>query len=385
MLRVRREQALRRVACAELPSGERAERDRRVRGAKRRRADFGRAARRHLRDGQERVEVAGLALVDRHAAGRVALQVLDVLVAFRERDLGVGHGDVVQEVEPLAAALVLRARRHADLGRERRLLHGRPRDHELVRASRVREHLVDGVDRVGEARVERRAAVQRADRLQRRARVLRAEVAPALLEGDRRARVRPQVHRGLPAAGDAECVAVDGLAGAEHDALEALAAERLHDARACAHFDALRAQPLGEVGRRLAAAVEHELDRRAGGDEVEGGEVGGVVVGREHDLPPGRDAVAVRVLAHRAGEHDARQVVLLEHERLLDRAGREQRLLRVHAPVALAHGSWACCRGRAAAGGPPCRGRRGRSRSSRSVASRCATPRARRARSRTRR
>ncbi len=82
----------------------------------------------------------------------------------------------------------------------------------------------------------------------------------------------------------------------------------------------------------------HELDRRAGGHQVEGGEVGGIVVGREHDLPADGDAVAVGVLAHGAGEQDARQVVLREHERLLDRAGREQRLLRVHAPVALAHG-----------------------------------------------
>ena len=144
--------------------------------------------------------------------------------------------------------------------------------------------------------------------------------------------------RGLPAAGNAERVAVDGLAGVEHDALEALAPERLDDAAACANFHALGAQPLGEVGRRLAAAVEHQLDRRAGGHEVEGGEVGGVVVGRKDDLLPGRYAVAVGVLAHGTGEQDARQVVLREHERLLDRTRREQRLLRIHAPVALAHG-----------------------------------------------
>ena len=50
------------------------------------------------------------------------------------------------------------------------------------------------------------------------------------------------------------------------------------------------------------------------------------------------DAVAVGVLARGAGQQDAGQVVLREHERLLDRARREQRLLRVHAPVALAHG-----------------------------------------------
>ena len=383
VFRVRREQSLRRIARAELPSGERAERDRRVRRTKGRGADFGRAPCRHLGDGQERVEVRGLALVDRHAAGRVALQVLDVLVALRERDLGVGHGDVVQQVEPLAAALVLRARRHAGLGRERRLLHGRPRDHEFVRASRVGEHLVDRVDRFGEARIERGAAVQRADRLQRRPRFLRAEAAPALLEGDRCARVGPQVQGGLPAAGNAERVAVDGLAGVEHDALEALAPERLDDAAAGADFDALGAQPLGEVGGRLAAAVEHELDRRAGGHEVEGGEVGGIVVGRKDDLLPGRNAVAVGVLAHGAGEQDARQVVLCEHERLLDRTRREQRLLRIHAPVALAHGG-----GLAAEVEPLQEARhavviKAEAGGSRSAASRCVMPRARRAGSRT--
>ena len=328
----------RRVSRAELPAGKSAERNRRVRRAKGRRADLGRAFRRHFRDGQECVEVRGLALVGRHAAGRVALQVLEVLVAFRERDLGVGHGDVVQQVEPLAAAPGRRARRHAGFGREWRLLHGRPRNHQLVRAARVGEHLVDRIDGLREAGFERRASIQRTDRLQRRPRLLRTEISPAVVEGDRRAGVRPEMHGGLPAAGDAERVAGDHVAVVEHDAFEAPAPERFHDAAACADLDALGAQPLGEVGRRLAAAVEHELHRCARRHEVEGGEVGGIVVGREHDLLSDGDAVAVGVLARGAGEQDAGQVVLREHERLLDRARREQRLLRVHAPVALAHG-----------------------------------------------
>ena len=55
-------------------------------------------------------------------------------------------------------------------------------------------------------------------------------------------------------------------------------------------------------------------------------------------VPTRGDPVAVRILAHGTGEHHAGQVVLLEYERLLDRAGREQRLFRVYAPVALPHG-----------------------------------------------
>ena len=145
------------------------------------------------------------------------------------------------------------------------------------------------------------------------------------------------MYRRHPAARHAERVAADLLAGAQLQAREPAAAKRFHDERLRADLDPLCAQPFREVGRRLRAAVEQERDRRSRGHEVEGREVGGIVVGREHDVAPRRDREAVHILAHGACEHHARQVVLLEQERLLDRAGREQRLFRVDAPVALPH------------------------------------------------
>ena len=340
VFRMRRQQPLHGVPLADLPSGERAERHRRVRRPEGRRADFRGTLGRHRGDGQERIEVAGLALVRRHAAGRVALQELDVFESFGERDLGIGNRDVVQVVEPLAAGLaVFCSRRYRDFRREWRLLHGRARNLQVPGPADLLECVPDRAHRVGETLIERGATIQRADRLQRRARALRAKTAARFVEDDRRARVRPEMDGRLPAAGDAERIAVDVFSGAELHALESLAADRLDDARPGPDFDVLRAQPFGEIRRRFRAAVEQDRDRRARRHEVERGEIGGVVVGCEHDLPSGCDPIAVRVLAHGAGKHDARQVVLLEDERLLDRAGRKQRLLRVHAPVALAHGA----------------------------------------------
>ena len=100
---MRRQQAPRRIARADLAACQRTERHGCVGRTERRRSDLGGMALSELRDRQERIEIARLALVGGHAAGRVALQVLDVLVTFGERNLRVCDRDVVQEIEPLAA------------------------------------------------------------------------------------------------------------------------------------------------------------------------------------------------------------------------------------------------------------------------------------------
>ena len=87
--------------------------------------------------------------------------------------------------------------------------------------------------------------------------------------------------------------------------------------------------------RHLRAKVDDRRHLAAGARHVECRVPAGIVVGGDDDAPPRQHAVAVHVGAHRAGEHDARPVVLVEHERPLDRAGREHHLFGAHAPKPL--------------------------------------------------
>ena len=103
-------------------AGDRAEGERRVGRAERGEAD--------LRDGlaggfgehAQAVEVRRLALVGRHAEGGVALGVLDRFVALALRQLEIGGGDVVLEIdEVLVAFIVLAGGGREPQGFERRL------------------------------------------------------------------------------------------------------------------------------------------------------------------------------------------------------------------------------------------------------------------------
>src|SRR5262249_55824434 len=98
------QQATRRVAIPRLPSRQRAERYGQIWGPISRRADALRRLPVELCYRQERIQFAGLALIDRHARGRVALQMLDRLVSLAQRKLDIGDGDIVLEVEPLSAS-----------------------------------------------------------------------------------------------------------------------------------------------------------------------------------------------------------------------------------------------------------------------------------------
>ncbi len=94
---------------------------------------------------------------------------------------------------------------------------------------------------------------------------------------------------------------------------------------------ALRASAPSARGRRSTSvtAVPAAL-------QVERGAVGAVVVGQHDRAAAGAHGVAVEVAAHRARQHDAGPVVLGEHQRPLERAGREHHLARAHLPQALA-------------------------------------------------
>ncbi len=342
VLRVGRQPSPRRVELADLPPGERAERDRRVRRAECGRAHgVGRAARQRG-DGQQRVQVAGLALVHRHARGRVALQVLDGIEALAQRKIDVGDGHIVLQVDPLpvptpgrgdALRIDARARRHL---LDRRQRAGSIDDEAgagrlgLHRARGARETLGDRM----------RACERPGDR--ERCRTGDGHEALSLgVEGEATASVRPQVQRRGPTGRGADSVAGEAQslprARDRHDldGGETAAALRARDDRAAVDGHAGGLQRLREPVWRFGPAVDQRRDLDAGTNEIERRQIGGVVVGGEDDAPACGDREALRVGADRAGEHHAGQVVALEHPGLLEGAGREHDAARAHPPVAV--------------------------------------------------
>ena len=196
---------------ADFVPGERAERHRRVRRAERRRADL---RNRHAElGGQQREadDVAGLALVGAHAERRVALQMLDRAVAFARRERDVGDGHVVLQIDEALGArgatapTTALAARPVDSAARGRRRHCAVRARKPDRAAAARPAACPSASTAREVEL----AVGRAggdDRLrrgvghERRQRVVVAQLA---------ARLRVEMHRGIPAARHADQIAVD--------------------------------------------------------------------------------------------------------------------------------------------------------------------------------
>ena len=81
----------------------------------------------------------------------------------------------------------------------------------------------------------------------------------------------------------------------------------------------------GKRAREPRAKVDHGHGR-AGGVQIERGPIGAIVVGQHDRAPAGEHGLTVEIAADRAGQHDARAVVAGEHQRPLERAGREHDL-----------------------------------------------------------
>ena len=123
------------------------------------------------------------------------------------------------------------------------------------------------------------------------------------------------------------------------------AAIGLHDHVACQHRNAQRTGTRAQVARGLRARINH-LHLGAGLVQSEHGVVGHVVVGEDHGALAWQHRVTADVGGHGAGQHDARQVVVGEHQGALNRTGGQNHLLGAHLPQAFA---W--CMGRDRAGG----------------------------------
>ena len=102
--------------------GDRAEREGRIGRAEGGDADLGDGFARRFREDAEPVDVRCLALVGRHAEGRVALGMLDRLIALALGQLEIGRRHIVLEIdEMLVALIVLAGRGREPDGLERRV------------------------------------------------------------------------------------------------------------------------------------------------------------------------------------------------------------------------------------------------------------------------
>ena len=304
-----------------------------------------------LRDDAQRVDVGRLALVGRHAGGGVALDVLDRGVALADRQQQVGGGDVVLVVDEVLALVADRlvARHGPQPARRQEAVVGR-----LGRRARLGVGKAGGLgggspggEAVLQAALEPPGALAAAGRTLALHRLVGHEARRLLVVAQLAAGLAEQVHRRVPAARGGDEVAGD-LLGAAGQALAVvrhrLRLERAHALGALDRRDAVVGEDADAGGARLlgerAGGFRAQIDRRGDLDarvlQVERGLVGAVVVGHQDAAIARLDAEAVDVAARRACQQDAGAVVIDEHQRPLDRAGRQHDLLRAHLPHPLA-------------------------------------------------
>ena len=151
---------------------------------------------------------------------------------------------------------------------------------------------------------------------------------------------------GFQPPGDAQEIARQGLDGTLHPI--ASIAQPLHldrgdpptplgpgDGMAGADADARGARGSWQVALRAGAQVDH-ADADPGALQVERGAIGAVVVGEHHGAAAGPHRIAIEIGAHGARQHDARPVVVGEHQGPLERARGQHDLPRPDLPQALA-------------------------------------------------
>ena len=299
-----RRQALERlVQGAQLDTGPGANGRRVIRRPEAGGADLGDAAPGGQRQDAQAVDVAGLALVDGHAVGGVALDVLHGDVVFPNRQLDVGGGDVVLEVHPLAVG------RHAG-----------------------REPVGLGVQGLGEI------AIGATDRRYRLARGAGHETAVLLVPLEPAAGLGVQVQGRAPATGHGQQVAVQGFPrplqaifrqAPYHQLPQRPSAAGMHHAVAQPIHDPRHRGPPQQFRRHPGAHIDDGCDPHAVLRQLQRRMPGGVVVAEENDALAQGQAIAVTVLPHRTGEHDAGPVVVGKHQRPFQGAGGQH-----HAPGA---------------------------------------------------
>ena len=348
LLGVQRRVSQRRVQGAAPLAGEGAERHRRVGRPERGGADRRQVAAGVGGEQRKTVDVAGAALVGRHAERGVAFQMLDrdIVLARRQRDV-VG-ADIVHAVDPLArtgraahpagfdAVTVVAARAW-------RFWHGAPRAERTARGD------TGGVS-VGKRRGGGEAAGRGAAGRDRLRAALGHEGAQHVVVAQSATGLRIEVHGRVPATGNGQQIAFDECIARGHGAPAAIRdphaahatwPERAGRQRARAHAQPARLRLLEQVPGWRVTAVEH-AHLGAVRVQIEGGRPCAVVVGADHHAAAGAHGITAQVLADGGRGHDPGQVVVREHQRALDGTARQHDPARAQFPQPVRRDTGAC-------------------------------------------
>ncbi len=147
------------------------------------------------------------------------------------------------------------------------------------------------------------------------------------------------MHRRRPAARHQNRIAGDSppCAGdVQAHGLDAKTPVDAGDLRPGRDLDPGGARGLRQRSFRLAAQIGDQRDIDACSFQVERGAIGPVMRRRDDHALADLHAVLTAIASRGVGEHYARAVVIREHQRTLDRAGRQHHLARANLPQALA-------------------------------------------------
>ena len=303
--RVNRSDAHGIVQLAAVPSGQSGERHRRIGRAERRRPLRGKVDAECVGGDSGGEDAGRLALIVRGSDGGVALDVLKRAQPRTGRTEHIGNRGVALQVDESSVRIGLSARHQPERHRLRNITGrgaGDPHGRQLA---------------VRNVRAQFRGIPQ---------------LAAGLAE---------QVHNRVPAARHQKQIALDTRAVVRTQRLDQRGADpRLafgaDNDRSGSNFDLPFRGGNSQVNGHRGPGVDDQGDRGPGVGEIESGLIRRVVRG-EHDRPaPGQHPVAVQVRPRGPGEHDARPVVVTEHDRSLVRAGRKHSLLRANPPDPLA-------------------------------------------------
>ena len=306
---------------------ERAEGDGRVERAEGRRADFARRDAAGFGQNADGIDVGKLALIGRHAVGRVALGKLDIAIAFADGKTEILEVHVVLVIDE---GLALAALGEPE-GRGGRLRSGGLRKGWFdLREAEGFQCFGGLASTVAQACFGRPETGSGPGNRQALLPLRREEGGVGVRPHGFRTAMAGQMNDGTPAAGHGDRIGLKpldaGRAG-NADAADRLAAQRIDDVAIGQHFRL--AVPAGFARAARINDCRH-LDTR--GLKIGGGSIARIVGSEDHDTLARRDRLTVQIAAHRACHHDTRNIVAAEDEGAFFRAACQDCLFRDDAP-----------------------------------------------------
>ena len=315
-------------------AGERTDGYRRVERPERGDADLGGAHAAHAGEDAGGIDARKLALIGRHAVGRVALGMFDMAETFTQGEAEIAGVNIVLEIDEGFRFCA----RHIPDRREGRI-DFLADDWHFVGFRREAEIGGDGgclFSPVGKTGRERITPGRSACNRKSAADIGREEGIEFGGPDRPRAALAGKMDHRIEAAGHADGVAGDDffITGAlEHQLVQPLPAHRIDDTGTLDDTDIL--QSIAGKCRCVSARVDDRRDADALTSKVSGCAISRIAIGEDRYRLAGGNAEAIGIGADRTCRHHARPVVTAEHQRPLLGAGHQQCPLGGDAPQAL--------------------------------------------------